>query len=108
MDLGGLLLEGLVVVAFVAVLGWLLTLAVLRYERYVAQHGRSGGTSLGDGLGNVFDVFHPAGARANRDLKEQRNVGPVTPTPDPDPDDAVLIERGPDGIPRKVTIRKPR
>ncbi|HEX4189660.1 MAG TPA: hypothetical protein VHZ06_01590 [Marmoricola sp.] len=65
-------------------------------------------SSMGDGLGNLIDVFDPGQGRANRDLKEQQNVGPVTPTPDPDPDDPIRLKLGPDGSPASVRIRRPR
>ncbi len=69
-----------------------------------ARAAASSGTA--DALGNFIDVFDPARAKADRDLKEHHNAGPVTRTPD-DGDDPVRLIRGPDGRPRAVTIRKP-
>jgi hypothetical protein len=94
---------------FLVVLGMvvLTVLAVWLMQRDLRKNGHAAATSLGDGLGNLIDVFDPGQARASRDLREQRNVGPVTPTPDPDPDDPVVIERGPDGMPARARIRRP-
>jgi hypothetical protein len=89
-----------VVVLLVALVGaWV-------YELHVAKHGRPGGTSMGDAMGNIIDVFDPGQARANRDLKEQRNVGPVSKTPERDPDDPIQLTLGPDGEPQAVRIRR--
>ena len=69
-----------------------------------ARAAASSGTA--DALGSFIDVFDPGRARADRDLKEHHNAGPVTRTPD-DEDDPVRLIPGPDGRPRVVTIRKP-
>jgi hypothetical protein len=97
-------------VIFLAVAAILLAtvVAVWLFQRSVERDGTVRTSSLGDGLGNLIDVFDPGQARASRDLKEQQNVGPVTPTPDPDPDDPVRIELGPGGIPKSVRIRRER
>ena len=63
----------------------LTTVAIALMQRSFRKDGPRVTASIGDGLGNLIDVFDPGNARAARDLKEQRNVGPVTPTPDPDP-----------------------
>ena len=96
-------------VAVAAVVGMVLLtwLAVSLMQRDLRRNGRGGVTSLGDGLGNLIDVFDPGQARASRDLKDQQHVGPVTPTPDPDPDDPIRLELGPDGEPTRVRIRRP-
>ena len=84
----------------------LTTLAVWLLQRDLRRNGHGGVTALGDGLGNLIDVFDPGQARASRDLKEQQHVGPVTPTPDPDPDDPIRLEVGPGGLPERVRIRR--
>ncbi|MFN8190436.1 MAG: hypothetical protein U0R78_08340 [Nocardioidaceae bacterium] len=68
-----------------------------------ARAGASSGTA--DALGSFIDVFDPARARADRDLQEHHNAGPVTRTPD-DEDDPVRLIPGPDGHPRAIAIRK--
>ena len=85
----------------------LTAVAIGLMQRSFRKEGARATSSIGDGLGNLIDVFDPAGARASRDLKEQRNVGPVTPTPDPDPNDPIRLELGPDGSPARVTLRRP-
>lgn len=82
--------------------------AVWLLQRSVTRDGVRRGGAIGDGLGNLIDVFEPGQARAQRDLQDQRHQGPVTPTPDPDPDDPVRIELGPGGVPRSITIRRKR
>lgn len=85
----------------------LTTVAIGLMQRSFRKEGPRVSASIGDGLGNLIDVFDPGNARAARDLKDQRNVGPVTPTPDPDPDDPLRLELGPDGSPARVTLRRP-
>lgn len=85
----------------------LTTVAIALMQRSFRKDGPRVSASMGDGLGNLIDVFDPGNARAQRDLKEQRNVGPVTPTPDPDPEDPIRLELGPDGSPTRVTLRRP-
>jgi hypothetical protein len=90
---------GVAVLAIAMVGAWV-------YELHVVKHGRPGGTSMGDAMGNIVDVFDPGQARANRDLKEQRNVGPVSKVPERDPDDPINLTLGPDGEPKSVRIRR--
>lgn len=85
----------------------LTTVAIALMQRSFRKDGPRVSASMGDGLGNLIDVFDPGNARAQRDLKEQRNVGPVTPTPDPDPEDPIRLELGPDGSPARITLRRP-
>lgn len=82
--------------------------AVWLLNRSTTKDGVWRGGAIGDGLGNLIDVFEPGQARAQRDLQEQRHQGPVTPTPDPDPGEPVRIELGPGGIPRSIRIRRTR
>ncbi|MBO9520161.1 MAG: hypothetical protein J7518_01385 [Nocardioidaceae bacterium] len=95
------------VLLVVAAMVLLTVLAVWLLQRDLRRNGHGSAGAIGDGLGNLIDVFDPGQSRASQDLKEQQNVGPVTPTPDPDPDDPVVIERGPDGMPARVRIRRP-
>ena len=41
-------------------------------------------SGMADGLGSFIDVFDPARARADRDLKSHDNQGAVIPSPDGD------------------------
>jgi len=45
---------------------------------------RSHTSGMSDALGNFIDVFDPARARADRDLKDWEHAGPVIPSPDDD------------------------
>jgi hypothetical protein len=64
---------------------------------------------MADALGNMIDVFNPAQARADRDLKQHFNAGTVTRSPDDDDDDPIRLIRNPDGSPRVARVRrKPR
>lgn len=64
---------GLVLLALVVVAGN----RVLRSDNPVSS-------GMADGLGSFIDVFDPARARADRDLKSHDNQGVVTPNPDDD------------------------
>lgn len=89
-----------VVLGPVAVL--LLGLVILAGTRTLrSDHPVSSG--MADGLGNFIDVFDPARARADRDLKSHDNQGAVTPNPDDD-DRPVRVDLD-SGI---AMIRKPR
>jgi hypothetical protein len=68
--------------------------------------GRRTTSALGDGFGNLIDVFEPGQARAARDRQHEQHKGPVTPTPDRDPDDPLTLVLGPGGVPRSVRIRR--
>lgn len=89
------------VVATVAAVWW-------QQRAFGRPGGRKASTALGDGFGNLIDVFEPGQARAARDLQHEQHKGPVTPTPDPDPDDPVELLLGPGGVPRGVRIRRSR
>ena len=95
---------------FLAVAAMTLTtvVAVCWQQRSLRRDGSRRSTSIGDGLGNLIDVFEPGQARATRDLQEQRHQGPVTPVPDRDPDDPVQLEIGPGGEPLRVRVRRSR
>jgi hypothetical protein len=95
----------LVVVAMVLVT----VAAVWWQQRALDKPGaRSTSSALGDGFGNLIDVFDPGQARATRDLQHEQHKGPVTPTPDRDPDDPLTLILGPGGVPRSVRIRRSR
>jgi hypothetical protein len=82
--------------------------AVWLFQRSLDADDSIRTSSLGDGMGNLIDVFDPGQARASRDLKEQQNVGPVRKTPERDPDDPIQLTVGADGTPKSVKIRRPR
>lgn len=80
----------------------LLALVVVAGNRVLrADHPVSSG--MADGLGNFIDVFDPARARADRDLRSHDNQGVVTPDPDDD-DRPVRIDLD-SGV---AKVRKPR
>ncbi len=71
------------VAVFVAVGLLLLALVVVAGNR-VLRSDNPVSSGMADGLGNFIDVFDPARARADRDLKSHDNQGVVTPNPDDD------------------------
>ena len=81
--LAGVLVLGLVVVA--------------AGQRFLRPGRRTSG--MADSLGNFIDVFDPARARADRDLKSHDNQGAVIPNPDGDekPVEVDLRRRAPRG-----------
>lgn len=83
-------------------------LLVLMLSRWLQRPGAwtAGSGGAADALGNFIDVFDPARSRADRDLQEHHNAGPVTKTPDDEDDDPVKLVPGPDGRPRRVTVRR--
>lgn len=60
-----------------------LALVVLAGHRILRSDNGVGG-GFADGLGSFIDVFDPARARADRDLKSHDNQGAVIPNPDED------------------------
>ncbi len=92
--------------------GWILGLAafvvLFLVVVAVADHGlRNPGqqsAGMGDAFGNFIDVFDPAQARAQRDLKSQENQGEIIPSPDDDESAMRIIDK--DGQ-RIVKIRRP-
>jgi hypothetical protein len=61
----------------------LLLLVVVAGTRMIrSDHPVGGGAA--DAMGNFIDVFDPARARADRDLRSHDNQGVVTPNPDDD------------------------
>ena len=61
----------------------LLVLVVVSGNRVLRSDGPVS-SGMADGLGTFIDVFDPARARADRDLKSHDNQGAVTPNPDDD------------------------
>ncbi|GAA4103607.1 hypothetical protein ACFFOS_02890 [Nocardioides kongjuensis] len=90
----------------VAVLGGgglvLLVLVVLAGDRTLRKGGPTGG-GIADGMGSFIDVFDPARARADRDLRSHDNQGTVTPEPDED-DRPVRVDLA-SGV---AKVRRPR
>jgi hypothetical protein len=74
----------------------------------VANHGlRNPGqqsAGVGDAFGNFIDVFDPAQARAQQDLKSHENQGEIIPSPDDDERPMRIIDRRGQRI---VMIRRP-
>ena len=72
----------------------LLIVLVMVGHRMVRDPG-PGSAGGADAFGALLDVFNPAAARANQDLKDHENVGPVTPVPeDEDPRSRIDLTRG--------------
>lgn len=61
----------------------LLVLVVLAGHR-VLRSGGATSSGMADGLGSFIDVFDPARARADQDLKSHQNQGTVIPNPEDD------------------------
>ncbi len=87
------------VAAFVLVF----TLVVLAAHRTLTRSGNAT-SGMSDALGNFIDVFDPARARADRDLKSRQNQGPLIPSPDDDDRPMKVIYSGGQRI---VRIRRP-
>lgn len=62
----------------------MLVLVVWAGHRTLTRGDRSGGGATADAMGNFIDVFDPARARADRDLRSKEHQGPVVPSPDDD------------------------
>lgn len=90
------------VAVFVGAALLLLVLVVVAGNR-VLRSDNPVSSGMADGLGSFIDVFDPARARADRDLKSHDNQGVVTPNPDDD-DRPVRVDLT-RGIAR---VRKPR
>lgn len=71
-------------VAVFAGVGVLLLVLVVVAGNRVLRSDSPVSSGMADGLGNFIDVFDPARARADRDLKSHDNQGVVTPDPDDD------------------------
>ncbi|MGD9959843.1 hypothetical protein [Nocardioides sp.] len=81
-----------------------LFLVVVAVAHHTLTKSGNASSGMGDALGNFIDVFDPARARADRDLKSHQNQGPVIPSPD---DDDVPIRVIDAGGRRIVRIRRP-
>jgi hypothetical protein len=62
----------------------------------------TGGAGIADGLGNFNEVFDPARARADQDLKSKEHQGEVVPLPE-DEDRPVAV----DLISMRARIKRP-
>jgi hypothetical protein len=83
--------------------GFLLLVLVLVAGHRTLRHGGPTGSGIADGMGSFIDVFDPARARADRDLRSHDNQGTVTPNPDDD-DRPVRVDLA-SGI---AKVRRPR
>ena len=79
----------------------LLLLVVVAGHRMLRNPSPSSGGVV-DGMGNFIDVFDPARARADRDLKSKDNQGEIVPRPE---DDDLPIKI--DHVTMRATIRRP-
>ena len=83
--------------------GLLLLVLVVVAGNRVLRSDNPVSSGMADGLGSFIDVFDPARARADRDLKSHDNQGVVTPNPDDD-DRPVRVD-----LDRRVAkVRRPR
>lgn len=69
------LIVGAVVVVALALIAWT--------GQRMLRSGQ-GGAGMADAFGSFIDVFDPARAQADRDLKSQKHQGTVIPSPDDD------------------------
>lgn len=83
--------------------GVALLVLVLVAGHRTLRHGGPGGSGIADGMGSFIDVFDPARARADRDLRSHDNQGTVTPEPDDD-DRPVRVDLA-SGV---AKVRRPR
>ncbi len=83
-------------------------LAVARYQRGLGKPGgRDGMGGIGDALGPLVELFHPAGYRATQEIKDQKRKAAPSPAKDDDPDDGPFtLLNGRDGMPRTVLLRR--
>ena len=89
--------------AFAAVFVLLFVLVVMSAHRTLTRSGNAT-SGMSDALGSFIDVFDPARARAERDLKSKQNQGPIIPSPDDEDRPIKVIDSG--GR-RVVEIRRP-
>jgi hypothetical protein len=84
-------------------------LALVAFQRSLDRPGgRRGHGGIQDAMGNLVDVFEPARARADRELRRHHDVGPVSRIPDDEDDDPVVLLTQPDGSPRAARVRRSR
>ena len=70
----------------------LLLLVIWAGHRMLRNPAPSSG-GMADGMGSFIDIFDPARARADRDLKSKDNQGEIIPRPEDD-DLPIPIENG--------------
>lgn len=84
-------------------------LALVAFQRSLARPGgRRGHGGIHDAMGNLVDVFEPARARADRELRQHHDAGPVSRIPDDEDDDPMVLLTHPDGSPRAARVRRSR
>ena len=84
------------------VVGVLVLLLVIAAGHRMVRNPSPNSSGMGDGMGNFIDVFDPARARADRDLKSKDNQGEIIPRPE---DDDVPIRI--DHVTMRATIKRP-
>lgn len=92
------------VTLILVVTGW----AVARYQRGLGKPGgRDGMGGIGDALGPLVELFHPAGYRATQEIKDEKRRAAPSPAKDDDPDDSPFtLVNGRDGMPHTVLLRR--
>lgn len=96
------------VVLVIGILGGT-ALALVVFQRSLdKQGGRRGHGGIHDAMGNLVDVFEPARARADRELRRHHDAGPLSRIPDDEDDDPMVLLTHPDGTPRAARVRRPR
>lgn len=83
---------GAVVLVALALVAW--------FGQRMLRSGQ-GGAGMADAFGSFIDVFDPARAQADRDLKSQKHQGTVIPSPDDDDPMVVDLKSG------TATVRRP-
>lgn len=71
-------------VAVFAIAGLVVLALVIMAGHRILRSDNGVGSGFADGLGSFIDVFDPARARADGDLKSHNNQGAVIPNPDED------------------------
>lgn len=92
------------VTLILVVTGW----AVARYQRGLGKPGgRDGMGGIGDALGPLVELFHPAGYRATQEIKDEKRRAAPSPAKDDDPNDSPFtLVNGRDGMPQTVLLRR--
>lgn len=82
--------------------GLLLLVLVVVAGNRILRTGGPASSGMADGLGSFIDVFDPARARADQDLRSHRNQGAVIPNPEDDEPPVVV-----DLVKKVARIRRP-
>lgn len=91
-----------VIYVVLGVAGVLVLLLVVVAGHKMLRNPAPSSGGMGDGMGNFIDVFDPARARADQDLKSKDNQGEIIPRPE---DDDLPIRI--DHVTMRAHIRRP-